>query len=120
MSTNPKLQLDASDIPGAIRDMVSSTTGLTAFAGGGQANATLLPSAFNRVTTVASAGDSVRLPAARAGMTIVVKNAGASSMNAFPATGGIINALSANAAFAMAAGAVAVFVSTLDGRWDTV
>lgn len=120
MSTNPRISIDDADVSSAIRDMVSSATGITAYAGGGQANATVLAAAFNRVTTVATAADSVKLPVARAGMTIVVKNAGASSMNVFPATGGTINALSANTAFAVASGAAAMFVSTLAGAWDTV
>jgi hypothetical protein len=120
MTLNPKLHLDASDIPGAIRDMVTARTGITAFAGGGQADATVLGAAFNRVTTVATAADSVKLPAARAGASLVVTNAGAESMNVFPATGQSINALSANAAFAMAAGVTRMFVCSVAGVWNTI
>ena len=120
MSVNPKLSVDAADVSGAIRDMVSSATGITAFATGGQANATQLTKAFNRVTTVATTADSVKLPVAVAGMTVVVKNAGANSMDVFPATGGTINALSANTALAVAAAASVMFVSTLAGAWDVV
>lgn len=120
MSVNPKISIDSADMSGALRDMMSSATGITAFATGGQTNATALTKAFNRVTTVATIGDSVKLPTAVPGMMIVVKNAGANSMDVFPATGGTINALSANTAFAMAAAANAVFVCTLAGAWDTV
>jgi hypothetical protein len=116
MSINPKTYLDPSDISGALAPSVQN--GITAFAGGGQANARLLTRTINRVTTVATIADSVKLPPATAGMRVVVINAGANSMNVFPSTGGIINALSANAAFAMAANKTAEFVCALAGTWN--
>jgi hypothetical protein len=120
MTINPKAGIDPADISGALRDFTGSTTGITARAGGGQANATALTTAFNNVTTVGTAGDSVRLPTARAGATIIVTNATATSMNIFPATGGIINALSPNAQLACAAGVTIMFVCTLAGTWRSI
>lgn len=96
------------------------TNGITAFATGGQANAVALTSTINRVTTVASAADSVRLPAAVAGTVLFVANAGANSMNVFPATGEVVNALSANAAYAMAANTRAAFFCAVNGVWSAV
>ena len=94
---------------------------LTAHAGGGQGSATALTSMFNRVTTVATAADSVILPASAAGMCITVTNAAAAnSMNVFPATGDAINALGANAAFALAAGKTAEFVCYTAGQWHSI
>jgi len=119
MTINPRQTVDASDISGALRDFSSTHTGITAHAGGGQANAVPLTAAFNRVTTVATGGDSVRLPVARVGATVAVFNRGAASMNVFPATGQSINALSANTALAVAAGASARFVCVAPGIWDT-
>lgn len=97
----------------------SITDTITAAAGGGQANAVVLTSAVNRVTTVATIADSVKLPPCQTGpqnaigggqpsntlgqMMYVINAAAANSMNVFPATGGSINALSANAAYAVAA-----------------
>jgi hypothetical protein len=107
----------------------SSTDSITAFAGGGQTNAVLLGSMQNRVTTVGTAADSVRLPPAKRGMEITVINAAASnSMNVFPssqAQGGVsggdsINALAQNAAFAVAAGKVATFYCCTDGIWHSI
>jgi hypothetical protein len=99
----------------------SYINGLTALAGGGQTGATLLSKTFNRITTVASSGDSVVLPAAAPGLTITVKNAAATnSTNVYPAVGDAINALSANAAFALAAGKSAQFTSYVAGTWDTI
>lgn len=100
---------------------VSTTNGITAFAGGGQASAVLLTTVINRVTTVASANDSVKLPVSAAGMQLTVTNAaGVNSMNLFPNTGEIINALGANAAFAIAAGKTATLSCAVAGQWHAV
>src|SRR6266568_1552880 len=82
--------------------LVGASDGLTAHAGGGQASALALVTGMNVVSTVATAGDSVRLPPAKPGMAITVKNSSGTSMNVFPATGEAINALGANAAYAVA------------------
>lgn len=73
---------------------VSQSDNLTAKVGGGQSGATQLPSMVNRVTTVASAGDSVGLPPSRPtllGVEILVINAGANSMNVFGSGNDTIN-----------------------------
>jgi len=90
---------------------------LTAFAGGGQANATALGYGANVVTTCATGGDSVKLPAGAVvgGNVIHVKNLGAASCNVFPPSGGKINALATNTAIAVAAGSAMWFVSRSDG-----
>ena len=99
---------------------VSATDGMTAHAGGGQANAVPLPTLFNRVTTVGSANDSVLLPPAIAGIEVLVVNAAAAnSMNVFPSTGDAINALAANAAFAVAANKTCTFFCVKTGVWHS-
>lgn len=116
-----KAFLDQSDIPGAIADLSSTANAITARAGGGQGSATALTATYNRVTTVATAADSVRLPAAVAGSVVYVFNkAAANSLNVFPATGDAINALSANAAYALAATKGAQFVCMVNGTWDSI
>lgn len=98
----------------------SAADALTAHAGGGQGSALALTSVINRITTVASAGDSVKLPVATPGLEITVINAAAvNSMNVFPNTGDAINALGANAAFALAATKVATFFCTVAGQWHS-
>lgn len=78
---------------------------ITAFAGGGQASATQLVPGVNRVTTVATAADSVKLPAAAAGLLLMVCNAAATNaMNLFPTSGDAINNLAADAALSIPAG----------------
>lgn len=105
---------------------MSVTDTITAFAGGGQTSAVLLTSSLNRITTVGSANDSVRLPLCQdavgvsvsggqpnktTGMIMYVVNAAASnSMNVFPSSSGSINALSANSAYAVAANKTVGFV----------
>jgi hypothetical protein len=100
---------------------VTTVDGLTAHAGGGQGSALALPAQINRVTVVGSAADSVILPASKAGMQIITVNGAASnSMNVFPATGETINALSANTAFAVAAGKTCQFFCPLNGAWHAL
>lgn len=89
---------------------------LTAHAGGGQSSALQLTADVNIVTTVASLNDSVILPNMTPGRGVVVVNAGANSMNVFPAVGETINALSANTALAVAAGKAATFYCAVAGK----
>jgi uncharacterized protein (DUF2126 family) len=103
--------LVAADMP-----LVAARDGLTALVGGAQAG-TALTVGINRFTTVASAADSAQLPASVAG-TVVINAAAANSMNVFPQTGDIINALAANAAFAVAANKTATFYCAVAGRWN--
>ena len=118
MSTR-KAFVDGSDIGSAFYDLSSTTNSITA-AGTVQADATALgTNTYQRLTTVA-ASTGVRLPVALAGMRIVIFNKGASTVNVFPATSGIINALSANAAYTLAAAKSAEFVCMVDGTWDTL
>lgn len=78
---------------------------LTAFATGGQASATQLVAGVNRVTVVATAADSVKLPAAAAGLLVMVVNAAAvNAMNLFPTSGDVINNLAVDVALLVPAG----------------
>lgn len=108
------------------------TDAITAHAGGGQGSAVALTSQVNRVTTVATAGDSVVLPGqsffpnkggegpqTQVGVEIVVINAGANALAVFPATGETINGQSANASVNVAAGGIATFWCPAAGSWQT-
>src|SRR5687768_12278230 len=82
---------------------MSTENAITAFAGGGQASGYQLTAGISRVTTVATAGDSVKMHKAKAGLAVIVINAAAAnSMDVFPASGDAINAIAANGAFAIA------------------
>lgn len=106
-------------------DLASSTDNITAHSGGGQANGVPITASMTRVTTVGAAGDSVTLPASIPGNQLMVTNAAAvNSMNVFPNAGGTgteqINALGANAAFAVAAGKTVTFNCYTAGQWHTL
>jgi hypothetical protein len=97
----------------------SYTDAITATAGGGQANAVQVSTVISRVTVVATAGDSVKLPVAGQGSIYTINNASANSLNIFPAVGDAINALAANAAYALSAGKTLRITSTALGFWNT-
>ena len=99
----------------------SISAGVTAHAGGTQAAAVPIISSQTNITTVASAGDSVVLPAATGGVgPIWIANSTATSANVFPPVGGTINELSVNTAFALAAGKNAAFFNPTVGAWYAV
>lgn len=118
------IAMSLSPFPGVAPAPLSSgadtvTGGLTAHAGGGQALATALPSQFNIVTTVATSGDSVILPAVSAGAHCLVRNSGANSTAVWPPTGIRINALAINTSINVAANSTGYFES--DGvQWYTI
>jgi hypothetical protein len=90
-----------------------------AAAGTVQGDAAAITCEVNAVT--ASDGTKgVVLPTAEVGMQITVKNTVAAVLKVYPASGGTINALSANAAISMAASTSATFVATSTTQWYTV
>lgn len=91
---------------------------VTASASSDQAGGTPVRYKNTRVTTVATIGDSVTLPFGQEGMRLAVVNSAANSMDVFPATGQIINALSADAALAVAA-AARIDLLYSGGRWHS-
>jgi hypothetical protein len=100
----------------------SVTVAVTAFASGGQASATLLFSQVNIITVCASIADSVLLPLLNAniiGIEIEVKNNGVASCNVFPGSAQTINALGANTAIALAAGASARYRAVSATNWQS-
>lgn len=99
----------------------NADNGITAFASGGQTNAVQLKYRVSRVTTVATAADSVKMPKAKKGMSMTVINAAAANaMNVFPATGEVINALSANTALSVVANKAIRFTCAVNGVWNTI
>lgn len=93
---------------------------MTALAGGGQANGLVtLTEQLNRVTTVATLGDSVCLPPATAGQSIVVTNAGANAMDVFPFVGDAINALAVNVALRLNVQTTLRIECPVAGIWHT-
>lgn len=106
-SANPDFRfLVKADIPPLDPIPATVGVGLTA-AGANQGNALAITANWNEVTTVA-AGTGVRLDNASVGFELVVFNRGANALAIYPAVGSQINALGANAPFALAASGTAV------------
>lgn len=96
----------------------SVTTSITAYAGGGQANATSLTNKFNFVTTCATRGDSVKVPAALQGMHMFVINQGAQMCSIYPQTGENFNGKAANAAISLPVNTYMEVFCETDGVWQ--
>ncbi len=124
---------DLSNVYGGL-DAVGVANGFTAKAGGGQLEpaetdsdlAYVLPAGFVRITTAATAGDSVQLPAAVAiGTKVQVQNEGAASANVFPAkavdgVGDTIDGAAVDTAVAVAASSSATFIKVAENDWRSV
>lgn len=103
----------AAAFAGSVCGQASNT--LTA-AGSTQGTALLLSNEINNVTTTA-ASTGVRLPTGEVGAFVVVRNGGANALLVYPATGGAINALAANAGYSVAAGSSALLFGVSDTLW---
>jgi hypothetical protein len=97
----------------------SAADNIPAFAGGGQANATLLSNELNKITTVATAGDSVKLPPSMPGLTIVVTNKGANSMQVFGSGADTIDDSAAATGVSQMRGSVVIYACHTAGAWYT-
>lgn len=96
------------------------TTAIAAAGSNSQANSTALTSPVNIIATVSATTRGVRLPTADAGDIVIVKNKSATGCNVYPATGAAVNALSADAAYDLAATTSVMFVAESATLWHTV
>lgn len=104
----------------SITQRVSPKNAITAFSGGGQGSAVQLVDEFNRITVVAAAGDSVKLPdgGSTLGLVITVANADSTeSMDLFPFSGDAIDGLGTNNAYALAAGKIVTMRLITNSLW---
>jgi len=98
-------------------EVTGSATGITAYAGGGQANATALTSKYNNVTISATNGDSVKLPSALAGKRVYVLNSDAAQTIAvYCITGDYMNN-TINSFKTLNAGQGGIFECIFNGYW---
>jgi hypothetical protein len=72
---------------------------------------------FNVITTASSNPSGATLPTATAGRKIIVVNKGANPVNIYPASGGSIDALSANAAISLPVGCWIEFDASSTTQW---
>jgi len=99
-------------VTGKVRLPVASV----AAAGSTQANATALVEGLN-VVSGADATKGVVLPTAVAGAIVIVKSTTAAVLKIYPATGGTINALSANGALSIASLTSVMLVASSTTQW---
>ena len=76
-----------------------------------------LTSDYNVITTAATSPSGVTLPTATQGRRIIVVNKGANPINVYPATGGTIDALTANASIQLAVNSVMEFNASSTTQW---
>lgn len=100
----------------------SIENGITATAGGGRTNAYPIKSQFARVTTVATAGDSVQLPIAYEGVDILIVNSGANSLQVFANVNAsdTIDDIAAATGVSQIANSAVIYACAIDGKWYTV
>lgn len=99
--------------------LASVSNGLTAHAGGTQAAALALVSSINRVTTVATAADSVKLPTSVAGLVITIINNGANAMQVFGASTDTINGVATATGVSQHPNSVVRYYCAVAGLWQS-
>ena len=97
----------------------SARSGITAVASGTISTAFQLDAMNNEVTTVASAGDAIKLPSAVPGMRVAVyNNQATNAMNVFPYSASeSINVLSGGTAYSQAAAKCVEYYCAAAGKW---
>jgi hypothetical protein len=97
--------------------LVGGQSGITAYSGGGQTNAYQLTKSVNEVKTNTSNYGSVKLPAAKAGMSVAVWNNTNKLLNIFPATGEELDSIGINTGWTVWYGSIQYFYCYIDGNW---
>lgn len=107
-------------IGGATGILESTADSLTAHAGGGQTNALLLTAATNRITTVGTAADSVKLPVSVAGMSInIINDASANAAQVFGSGTDTIDGVATGTGVVLSAAKRATFYCLTVGAWQS-
>lgn len=111
------LSIGATTFTGLFSETSQDT--ITAHAGGGQGSAFALTAQTNRITVVATVGDSVKLPASVAGLEIVVINHGANAMQVFGAGTDTIDDIATAVGVSQMAASVVIYTCATAGAWYT-
>lgn len=96
----------------------SSQVGVTAHAGGGQGSAVAITKDIVEISVCATEGDSVKLPAAVAGLQILIMNHGAAAADVFPDTDDAINEGAANTAKSLGIDASMLCIAYDATNWE--
>lgn len=93
--------------------------GIVANPGGGQTNATQITGQTARVTTVATLGDSVKLPPALAGLEVLLINRGANAMQVFGAGTDTIDGVATATGVSQMQNSTCIYTCAVNGAWET-
>lgn len=99
--------------------VISSTSAAVSATGTVQGDATALTTTYNIVTS-ATEDQGVKLSSAATGKQVTIVNATNAAIKVYPATGEVINSLSANAAKTVPAGATINLVCVSGTAWITL
>ena len=102
---------------GNVSSIGASMTGVTASVTQTQAGATVLTGELVEVTTVATANDAVRIPAAILGVPCKVINQGANTLQVFPTSGDKIDGGATDASVTIAPGTSVQFHAIDAASW---
>lgn len=97
----------------------SSNDNIVANPGGGQANATQLAAMTNRVVTVATTGDSVKLPISAPGLELMIINHGANAMQVYGYGSDTINDVAAATGVSQMTNSLTIYTCATAGQWYT-
>lgn len=111
-----KAPKDAPTFTGNVKRSVQA--GITAHAGGEQADAVLITADVAEISICATLNDSVKLPDAVAGLVILITNHGAEAANVFPNTDDDINKAGANTAKSLGVNASMLCSAYDDTNWE--
>lgn len=93
--------------------------GLIAHAGGGQSSALALTAGYNHITTCATAGDSLKLPAGILGVKVSVYNDGAEAADVYGQSGAGIDGGAADAAVRIQPGELVTYTAISATVWES-
>lgn len=79
-----------------------------------------LTSMINEVSTVGSTNDTVTLPEAVAGRTVIIINNGSNTLQVFPASGDAIDGAAVDTAKTQASGSNFIYVAKDSTHWDRI
>ncbi len=105
-------------VSGGATQIPKASLTITAFAGGGQGSAFVIINSYNVIGTVATAADSVKLPAIFFINTIVtIKNDGANAADIFPSSGDDLGEGTDTALSLPAGSSVSFIATTANATW---
>lgn len=97
----------------------SSGDNLVATPGGGQVNALQLTKELNRITGIASSGDSIKLPLSAVGLTIIITNHGSNSCQVFGFGSDTIDDVAFATGVSQMANSMVIYSCYSAGQWYT-